>query len=107
MNNDNGGPAFPGDKPLPTPNGYQTPTGMTLREYFAARCPEEWYELQGIVTVGDVKDALIIRGIVPQSRKDVRGTDSYTKSERMRLWICIRYEYADAMIAQRNRGADT
>jgi len=73
--------------------------GMTLREYFAAHCPESWMKRQMPSTVGDVRDTLIAKGIIPHGR--VRGSpmDSYDETERTALWIAIRYDYADAMLA--------
>ena len=79
MSNDNGGPAFPGDKPLPTPNGYQTPTGMTLLDHFA----------------GQALAGLLASGIAAE------------RCQPMEEVAEVAYANASAMIAQRNKGADT
>lgn len=43
MSKDNGGPAFPIHPDMPTPNDHGDPTGMALRDYFAAKA------MQGLI----------------------------------------------------------
>ena len=92
---DDGGPAFP----------TIDSNGMTLRDWFAGNCPESWLDLMTPTTLGEVRDAMIDRNLIPPNRKDFDVTRSYTRKDRIDLYIALRYEYADAMVAARKGGA--
>lgn len=71
---------------------------MELRDYFAAHCPDSWLEMAMPKTIGDIRDALIARGLIPKDRQGVDVMRAYTDKDRRCLWILLRYDYADAMI---------
>jgi hypothetical protein len=90
---DDGGQAFP--------YAPYDSKAMTLRDYFAARCPESWIERHNPTTVGDVRNAMIKRGIIPADRAEGDVFRSYDGNDRITLDAMLRYEYADAMIKAR------
>lgn len=79
--------------------------GMSLRDYFAAHCPDSWVTKNMPATVGDIRTALISRGIIPPSAMARDVLNSYGNFHEGKLIAAIRYDYADAMIAARKAGA--
>lgn len=75
---DNGGPAFPTD--ACDFSGERNMSGMTLRDYFAAKAPVE-----------DVNHIMVVRGW------NKYGGDLYVDAV-----TTARYMYADAMLKARN-----
>lgn len=70
--------------PRPTDSTGPHRSGMTLRDYFAARAPVEY----GMVcsTFGETSPNL---------------NNEATRAAIMSVWAFLRYEYADAMMAER------
>ena len=77
------------------------PSALTVRDYFAAHCPQWWMEQRVGSTIGEIRDALIERKMIPASRKQEMATRAYTEAERLQLRIALQWEYADAMLAAR------
>lgn len=102
MTDKNGGAAFP--RVMERFNGtFENCDGMSLRDYFANHCPTEWMDLAMPKTVGDMRDAMIIRGILPESARKLDALKSYNGAHRRQLFVAIRYDYADAMLAARDK----
>ena len=76
MSADNGGPAFPKAGLDPWAKAQEVFTGMSLRDYFAAHCPITWDEAQNYNTGG---------------------------TDEMQWFVAMRLQYADTMIAERNK----
>lgn len=91
-------PAFPHQKKDGSPYW-----GMSLRDYFANNCPTEWMDLAMPKTVGDMRDAMIIRGILPEIARKLDALKSYNGAHRRQLFVAIRYDYADAMMEARGK----
>lgn len=87
MSAENGGPAFP----VP---GYNNPQGMTLRDYFAAHCPDSEVDCP---TWGEIKK---FKGLVGSL-----AIESWRPEWTAEFKAAKRYAYADAMLAARNGGA--
>lgn len=84
---DDGGPAFPVELGSQH-DQYFGSKGMSLRDWFAAHCPDE--EVPKL-TVGDV-------------RKRFGFTDDFGSPEQWRLLRCeARYAFADAMMEARKK----
>lgn len=92
-----GGQAFPS----PESENYGPTKGMSFRDYLAANCPDSWLDKAKPRTMGDVRDAMIERKIIPKSRKDAEVAKAYNKQEELKLDCALRYEYADMMIEAR------
>ena len=101
---DDGGPAFPSEAWRRQDGTWSGTPGLMLRDYFAARCPDSWVERHSPKTVGDVRDTLIARGIIPADRKQGDVFKSYDDNDRITLGALIRYDYADAMLRARKAG---
>ena len=101
MSKDNNNQAFPSwPSTLNKEAQYQ---GMTLRQYFANNCPDYWIEMTTPKTVGEMRDEMIARGIISPSAKHEEVCRSYNNKDEQKLYIALRYEYADAMIAEGNK----
>lgn len=78
--------------------------GMTLRDYFATHCPDSWLKEATPTTIGGMRDALIERKIIPASRaQTVDVLRSYEERDERQLLVALRWEYADAMLAEREK----
>ncbi len=84
-----GGPAFPCN----SPDGTEYYKGLSLRDYFAARCPES--ELPVGVTWIEIAD---FKGWKRNTESEHRDWNR----DAVREFICVeRYKYADAMLKAR------
>lgn len=88
-----GGPAFPGFGEVFTTDasgrtgpqslwGMDGSTGLSLRDYFAAHAPIDWHNARAAFDRQPYND---------------------DRAEFYALWVRLRYEWADAMLAQRER----
>lgn len=82
--------------------------GMTLRDYFAVRCPAEEIKDRMPKTLGELADAYVWHGwIDEQKRKSVRSVTDLRELEdpklHRRLRAIVRYEYADDMLEARKQ----
>ena len=94
MSKDTGGRAFPcGDMRA-------IDSGMMLRDYFAAHCAQEEIDMRLPGTVGDMAERLKREGIIGPWTDIIRA---YGPADVQKLRAILRYEYADAMIAERNK----
>ena len=72
-----------------------------LRQQFAIHCPQNWVDRRMPKTVGDIRDLMVKRGIIPKSRQEMHTNtfgSSYTDAEYNQLEVLIRWDYADAMM---------
>jgi hypothetical protein len=91
-----GGPAFartPGTTGGPLRDGAE---GMSLRDYFAAHCPEAY--TTNAMTMGEV---CTILGL-PSANERSPTAEQILKARRIKR-AADRYAYADAMLAQRTK----
>lgn len=72
---------------------------MTRRDFFAATCPESELKARTPATVGEMRDELIRREIIPSDRKQGDVMRSYRERDSQKLKCILRFEYADEMIA--------
>jgi hypothetical protein len=103
-----GGPAFPRVK-IVRENSVDIDKGspgMTLRDYFAAHCPDHWIEKNAPKTIGETRDYLIAKQIIPENRKTLSALDSYSIDETYMVHALLRYDYADAMLKARATGKE-
>ena len=97
MSKETGGPAFPcvsEHREAPSKNG------MTLRDYFAAHCPNEEIDARMPGTVGGLAELLKEKGIIGAWTDIIRA---YDQKDVARLRVAFRWEYADSMLAERNK----
>jgi hypothetical protein len=80
------------------------PEGVTMRDWFAAHCPDSEVDARMPRTIGDLADRFVKLGWVSLYARKMDAPTCYTKDHVQRLRALVRYEYADAMIAAR-RGA--
>ena len=71
---------------------------IVRRDYFAANCPDSWFEKAMPRTTGEMRDAMIKRGIIPRDRAHGDVLRSYDDNDRLKLMASLRWEYADLMI---------
>lgn len=72
-----------------------------LRQQFAIHCPQNWVDKRIPMTVGEIRDLMIKRGVIPKSRQEMHTNtfgSSYTQAEYDLLEAMIRWDYADAMM---------
>lgn len=73
-----------------------------LRDLFAVHCPDSWLAKAMPTTLGDIHTALVGRKLIPPPRgTHVDYLRAYTEADVKRLYVVLRYEYADAMLAAR------
>jgi hypothetical protein len=70
---------------------------LTLRDYFAANCPDSWLENVRPPKISEMNEAMISRGILPTSSLH------YDKSHERQFDAMLRYEYADEMLKARSK----
>lgn len=105
---DDGGPAFPvemrvsgwSSDPLATPVLKQF-GGMSLRDYFAAHCPDTWIERNTPDGTDAMRRELLKRKIIASTWHSGGPLETYSEIDTSRLYTALRYEYADAMLAAR------
>lgn len=99
---DDGGPAFP-----VMWDYAENETGMSLRDWFAGECHPSEIDAMMPTTCGEMRDLMIREGIIPASRRNNSyAPDSYNESDKIRLRIKLRWNYADAMIRARAPSQD-
>lgn len=104
---DDGGPAFPCTRVVEHFEGDRTTfvDGMSLRDWFAGKCPDEEMKKRIPATMGDIVKLLADLGWI--SNADATGAGYvWTKYQdehmhRLRAWA--RYQYADAMLEARKQ----
>lgn len=74
---------------------------IDLRDWFATHCPDSWLLEVMPKNVGSIRDALIMRGMIPRNRKYESPINSYSPEERLALLVRLRWEYADIMLTAR------
>lgn len=108
MSKNNGGPAYPVIPPVDghghSPGGYPFPdSGMTLRDYFAGQALVAIIASQGNTVTEDWADGMYD----PDSPADMErmrlDDEARQKSEYSTSPAKLAYEYADAMIAERDK----
>ena len=103
-----GGPAFPHPEihdSFPRESGAQNhclaERGLSARDYFAIHVSDAELEPLMPKVVGDMRDELILRGIIPPESKKWDVLNSYTRADVRKLRVALRYEFADQMLAAR------
>lgn len=91
---------------MPNGNIEYGENGMTLRDYFAASCSHGEIKHRLPSTIGEMRDELIKRKLIPENKKHVDVFKSYTEKDVQKLKAIIRYEYADDMLEARKGAAD-
>lgn len=72
---------------------------ITRRDFFATTCLESELKARMPATVGEMRDELIRRKIIPSDRKHGDVMRSYTEKDSQKLKCILRFEYADEMIS--------
>lgn len=101
MSKDTGGPAFP-SAGINHLGGQVSNTGMTLRDYFASHATDKEVDELIPPTCGEASALMVQIGII--TKKDGPAYRSYLQGDIIKLRCWARYQIADAMLAERNKG---
>lgn len=75
--------------------------GLTVRDYFAAKCSDDEVAQRIPKTVGGIADRLVALGWITVESREADVTRCFDARRVQRLRALVRYEYADDMIAAR------
>lgn len=107
---DDGGPAFPKPHdPYPSLQGTERPgpSGMSLRDYFAAHCDQPGQQ-EIAAAAGVVLQETCGLPFADAERQKLQTFAQWYAglpvSERFRLYAVVRYQMADAMLKERGEG---